>query len=72
MNNVIFFFFQERQLMKRNGPQLPLKIQSDEPSNKIANKIELNKITNELPQKKKAPPPPPNVSSIEKNVQGTF
>lgn len=53
--------------MKRNGPQLPLKIQSDETSNEIVNKIETKRITNELPQKKKAPPPPPNVSFIENN-----
>lgn len=52
--------------MKRNGPQLPLKMQSDEPSNGIVNKMEMKKITNELPQKKKAPPPPPIVSAKQK------
>jgi len=59
--------YEERQLMKRNGPQLPLKMQSDEPSNGIVNKVEMKKITNELPQKKKAPPPPP-IKKLEKQV----
>lgn len=65
-DSTLFLCFQERQLMKRNGPQLPLKMKSDEPSNGIVNKVEMKKITNELPQKKKAPPPPPIVSAKQK------
>lgn len=63
-----FCYFQERQQLKKNGPQLPVRIQSNEStSSENSIKLEPKKITNELPpQKKKAPPPPPNVVSLIK------
>lgn len=48
-------------MQKRNGPQIPIRIMSDDRPNGVAVKADVVKINNELPQKKKAPPPPPMV-----------
>ena len=58
-----FICFQERQQQKRNGPQVPIRIQSEDSICEKA-KPEIKKIINELPLKKKAPPPPPIVSNL--------